>query len=170
MRPITAETPTREITIAGQSFSIPVPFAEGDVLTAGEANAMNQTFAENIRNNMAAQIKTGLEGKPANGDQPAEEPLTIEQLQAKVTDYATKYEFGVRAAGEPRMDPEEREARNIIANTLRDRLKAEGKKVSDFSDEAWKAACDAAYEKNKNAAHARAKVVIESRRGLDLLA
>ena len=52
-------TPTQAITIAGTRFTVPVRYAEGHVLTAGEANALNQTYLENCRNNLSGRAKDG---------------------------------------------------------------------------------------------------------------
>jgi hypothetical protein len=74
---VEATNDVREITIAGAVFQVPIKYREGHVLTAGEASALNQTFRENVRNNLASK-----------------EGLTQEQ----VNEYAAKYEFGERQA------------------------------------------------------------------------
>jgi hypothetical protein len=48
-----------QITIAGQSFNVPIRYEEGHELTSGEASALNQTYHENIRNNLAKKAKEG---------------------------------------------------------------------------------------------------------------
>lgn len=163
MRKITAETPRTDFTIAGINFSVAEPFAEGDVLTAGEASALNQTFRENVRNNLAKQIKELAEGKAATDTTPEVPPATAEALQVVVDEYAGDYEFGVRTSAGPRMDPEEREARNIVTSNLRALLKAKGQSVKDFAEGEFEKLANAAYEQHKAAAHERAKVVLASR-------
>jgi hypothetical protein len=69
---------THEITISGSRFVIRVPYKVGHVCTEGEANALNQTLSENVRNNLAGRSKNGN--------------LT----QADVDEYLASYQFGQR--------------------------------------------------------------------------
>jgi hypothetical protein len=129
---ITSATPRATYTIAGVELSVPQPFAEGHTLTAGEASALNQTFAENVRNNLAskAKDKTDKEGKVTAGT-----PITQEMVDA----YAAGYEFGVRAAGggsESRLSPVEREARRIAREKVEAKLREKGAKVSKENKDA----------------------------------
>ncbi len=55
---------TALITIQGANFNAPQPYDEGHVLTVNEASALNQVFAENLRNNFAARIKRSAEETP----------------------------------------------------------------------------------------------------------
>src|SRR6266446_4903096 len=68
-----------QITIAAQTFNVPLRYEEGHELSAGEASALNQTYHENIRNNLAKKAKEGT--------------LT----QADVDAYASEYQFGADA-------------------------------------------------------------------------
>ena len=96
---------TEQITIAGRTFTVPTPFAEGHVLNANEASALNQTFHENIRNNTAKKIK---------------EIEDQEQAKAVVDDYADGYQFGVRSGGGGfRGDPVMTEAMSIAREAVR---------------------------------------------------
>ena len=81
-------TPTQTITIAELQFTVPLRYAEGHVLTAGEANALNQTYLENCRNNLSGRAKDGT--------------LT----QEIVDQYAASYVFGQRTGGFARYYPE----------------------------------------------------------------
>jgi hypothetical protein len=95
---------TDQITIAGHPFDVPVRYAEGHQLTAGEASALNQTFHENIRNNIASKIKKSTpEGAEFSWDDSA-----VSTWQSEVNKYAEEYQFGVRSGGGrgPAMDPE----------------------------------------------------------------
>ena len=56
---------TKEITIAGQTFAVLQPYAEGHTITEAEAKALNQVRAENVRNNMAGKVKAAAEGTAA---------------------------------------------------------------------------------------------------------
>lgn len=105
-----------QITIAGSPFNVPVRYEEGHELTSGEASALNQTYHENIRNNLAKKAKEGT--------------LT----QADVDSYAETYQFGVRAAGTGGVsrDPVMSEAMRIAKKQLAELLKKSGKKVGDY--------------------------------------
>lgn len=104
-----------QITIASQLFNVPVRYEEGHELTAGEASALNQTYHENIRNNLAKKAKEGT--------------LT----QADVDSYANEYQFGVRAAGTGvTRDPIMSEAMRIAKKQLGEMLKKSGKKIGDY--------------------------------------
>lgn len=123
------ETALKEITIAKQVFSIPQPFVAGHVLTEGEAKALNQTFAENIRNNMAKAVTV------AYGEAPTEElnPSTIAKV---VSDYAGSYQFTVGTVGAARVtDPLEVECRKIARQLLSDALKAKGISITKVPEE-----------------------------------
>ena len=111
------------ITIAGDLFTIPQPYSEGHVLSANEASALNQTFAENIRNNMATKAKalkeTGAYDK--------------EVFAGTVADYADEYEFGVRTGGGRTGDPIMAEAMDITRELVRKALQRQGKSLKDYS-------------------------------------
>ncbi len=123
MPTITAETPRDTITIASETFTIPQPYVAGHALTANEASAFNQLFAENIRNNMASRAKTLKEADSYDHD----------VFQGAVDDYTAEYEFGVRTGGGGRSgDPIQVEAMNIARDLVRQAISKAGKvKVSD---------------------------------------
>ena len=61
------EVQTKSITVQGFTLSVPVPYAEGHTLTEAEAAVLNQTLAENLRNNFGSQIKKSREDLEAEG-------------------------------------------------------------------------------------------------------
>jgi hypothetical protein len=98
----------QEITISGEVFKVDPPFTEGHVLTENQAAALNQTFCENIRNNMASQVKEAIEKNDFDQD----------IFQDKVTQYASGYEFGARrGAGAPK-DPVRNEALKLAKKAI----------------------------------------------------
>lgn len=120
-----------QITIAGNAFNVPVRYEEGHELTAGEASALNQTYHENIRNNLAKKAKEGT--------------LT----QAEVDSYANDYQFGVRAAGAGvTRDPVMSEAMRIAKKQLGEMLRKAGKKVGDYEVAAINTAAKALLDKD----------------------
>jgi len=116
---MTQELEKTEITIAGKTFEVPVRYAAGNVLTEGEASALNQTYHENLRNNFAKKVKD------------AGDDADLVKLQEELDAYAGEYQFGVRAAGTRTVaDPVEREAINLAKSRIRELLKAQSKKAS----------------------------------------
>lgn len=104
---------TNTITIAGHEFTVPLRYQEMHELTAGEASALNQTYHENIRNNLAGKIKKG-------------EAVD----QAAVDAYAESYQFGVRAVGSgPVRDPVKAEAIRLATSQIRELLKSKNRKA-----------------------------------------
>ncbi len=101
-----------QITIVGTLYNVPNRYDVGHILTDGEADALNQTFHENIRNNLAKEAKAGT--------------LT----QEAVDTYASAYVFGVRRAGAPRVtDPLQARALKIAIAKVRAAIEAKGWKV-----------------------------------------
>ena len=94
------------ITIGGHSYNVPAPFEEGHVCSKGDADTLNQTFAEAIRNKFSAKAKLG------------------EVTQTMVDDWAENYEFGQRRAGAPRVtDPVEKRALDIALDKVLAKLR-----------------------------------------------
>lgn len=115
-------TATRIITIADMEFEIPQPYVPGHALTEGEAKAMNQLLAENIRNNTAAKVKAAKEGAPKKEGDP-----TLETIAAYVSEYAAGYEFTIATPGTARVtDPLELKCMQLARETLKSALKAKG--------------------------------------------
>lgn len=104
----------QEITIAGEVFKVAPRYTEGHVLSDNEASALNQTFFENIRNNMASKVKDTKE----KGD------FDIDVMQDEITKYSEEYEFGARRGPAAPRDP----VRNLA---LRFATTAVGKSIKD---------------------------------------
>jgi hypothetical protein len=103
---------SNSITIAGKPFNVEPRYAEGHVLTANEASALNQTYFENLRNNFATKAKEGAD-------------------QDAFDAYVKDYQFGVRSAGGSR-DPILAEAMELARDSIKDTLRKAGKKLADF--------------------------------------
>ena len=146
--PVPAPVARTTIKIQGYLFEILQPFAEGPtVLTAGQAGALNQTRAENIRNNGAswlirrlkahndALIAKGLEPLTEDDDAPEE---ILAEFRAYVAELDATYDFSARRTRAP-ADPVEREAYKIAASKIREKLvenKIEIKSLADGQFEA----------------------------------
>ena len=116
---------SKTIVIQGQSFEVNTPYSEGHTLTEVEAKVLNQTRCENIRNNMAKQVKELVEKND------------LAAASAAVKEYDDKYEFSmVRGGGTRRtMDPVERAARSLAREAIKAKLASEGRKLKDVDPE-----------------------------------
>lgn len=123
---------SEKITIGGHQFEVAAPYSEGHELNANEAAALNQTWRENIRNNMAARLKEHLD-----------KGGSAEDFQEVITQYANDYEFGVRTGGGggPR-DPVRTEAMNMARQIIRNAIKQQGGNVKDYDAGAITAAAN----------------------------
>lgn len=127
---------TQVITIQGRQFTIPAPYAQGHVLNESEAAAVNQLYAENVRNNFAGKIKA------------AEEKKETVPGQDELDKYCAEYKFGARGAAGPKLDPVEAEARRLASAAITEALKAKGIKLKDVPDEQFDGWVKEAVETN----------------------
>lgn len=150
-----AESPVKEITIAGHSFPVAQPYAAGHAVTEAEARALNQVRAENIRNNMASRVKIAM------GEEPTDEvnPDTIASIVAQ---YDAEYEFTLASVGGGRRstDPNEVEATRIARSLLADWAKSNGLTVKSLRERLG----DDAYAEKVAEIAARDAVIKEAKR------
>lgn len=141
---ITESTPFTEITVQGLTFSVPQPYAAGQIeLTEGEASQLNQVLGENLRNNFAAKIRSKVEAyKKANNmaedQEVGADVLDKEELDREFEEYSREYEFGVRqASAGPRApaDPVGKEAFRIAWTKIKAALQAKNIKLDSVSKE-----------------------------------
>lgn len=123
---------TKSKTINGLAFEVNQPYVAGHVITEAEARALNQTRSENIGNNVRAKIK---EMQEAGSDHAA--------IAAYVSEVDGNYEFTLaNVAASRKLDPYEREARNIARELLKNHLAQTGRKLTvapeGTTDEEWK--------------------------------
>ena len=125
MPEIHEKTPRGEYTVAGETFSIPRPYHVEHRLTEGEASQLNQVFAENIRNNLAAKVKAAVEAG------------SFEQtsFQTSVVDeYVKTYEMGVRTGGGGRTsDPVAAAALEIARGLVKGAITKQGIRLADVT-------------------------------------
>lgn len=146
------DTPARDsITIQGETFTVPQPYAEGHVLKANEAGALNQVFAENLRNNFASKVKAAKEANT----------FDLETLQSELDSYAEEYEFGVRTGGGRTGDPVMAEAMEIMRDKVRKAIKKSGGNLKDFKPADISTRAKAEFTKNSPAAQAVLKLAQE---------
>lgn len=142
-------TPTKDITVQGFQLAAPTPFSEGHPLTETEAAVLNQTLAENLRNNFGAQIKKSKEEAEAAGEK--YEP-NEKELQKAFNDYVAEYEFGAKRGGSGgvTMDPVERRARRLANEAIKRAVQAKGLLIKDVGTERIKELSDNYFEKNSD--------------------
>ena len=146
---------TKEISIHDQAFSVTAPYAEGQVITALEAKALNQTRAENIANNFRKRIKTALEF--AEVEPKPEGYETLDAVRAALTAYDAAYTFSMPSSREP-VDPVEREAVKLAKESIRAALAADGRKFKDVDEEKLEAAIQKLSEREDILAEAKRRV------------
>ena len=112
------------VTIQGESFTLPDPFAEGHVLSAPEAAKLNQTLHEQIRVNFNAKVKAAKAG--ATFDHGA--------FQTQIDSATASFQFGTRARRGSKNDPIAREALRLAIDSIGAHLRKAGKKPSDYSN------------------------------------
>ena len=110
------------------SFSIPARYAEGDVLTAGEAQALSQLMAENVQNNMRAKFLSELAGC-----MPGEllSQAQLADLQLAIETYAEKYVFLERHEPKPRLGAFEAEALAIATELVEIEARKAGRELAE---------------------------------------
>lgn len=130
---------TREITVQGLTLVVGQPYAEGHVVTEAEAKALNQTRAENIRNNCAGKVRAKLKELNLEDADQLPEEVKVELLN-EFTSYESDYTFTLANAGggTRALDPVEKEAKKIATEILKIALAEAGRKIvkdDDFTEE-----------------------------------
>lgn len=126
---------TREITIQNIVFTVSQPYEAGHTINEAEAHSLNQTRAENIRNNFASKIKAKRKELELADD--AELPQeAVEDLAAQVAAYDADYVFSLASAGggaRPK-DPLEAEAIKLAKAAVAGKLKSMGVTVKAYTE------------------------------------
>lgn len=139
----------RQVTIQGVVFDLEDKYEAGHAINENEAGALNQTRAENLRNNFASVVKSAREdaARQANGladdATPTDDQLnavefdeaTIDELKSKFNEVADKYEFGARGGGLRTTDPVEREAKRIAREKVEVAIREKYGKLSAVASE-----------------------------------
>lgn len=133
-----ATAPTTDVTVNipkyGIKFSIPARYTEGHPCTAAEAKTLNQTLAENLRNNFVSNVKERVEknqaaavaaGNTAMGDDSALSDTDKAELTSAFDEYATEYTFSESRRPRIAVDPIEREATKIAKAKVLEALRAQ---------------------------------------------
>jgi len=130
-----------EITIQGLAFEVDRPYKAGQIdLSEGEAHALNQTRAENLRNNFAPQVRKAIEEYRKANNLPEDGEVAVtnldrDTLQTEFDKYADNYKFAVGGGGGTRtpLDPVMREATRIATDKVKTALSEKNIKLSAVS-------------------------------------
>jgi hypothetical protein len=116
------------IRIRNYTFTLAPRFAEGTVLTLGEAQAMNQLFCENVRNNTDQWVIAELDRAPAGATL---SQAQINDLQERIRQYAEAYQFLPRGSNRLRQSAVEVEMIEIVEVLVAEQ-KLEGEAAEEF--------------------------------------
>lgn len=164
-----------KINLLGVEAEVTGPYAEGHTLNAIEASVLNQTWKENVGNNVrkavAALFETEVTAEDGTKSTVAVEktPELIQKAVDLILAAAAEYSFSERKSGGGRrvMDAFEKECRAIAKEMLTDRLSKQGIALKDVAKEDAEAKITewAAHPKvqaaAKKALDARAKLALE---------
>lgn len=123
----------RALVVQGVTLRVPAPYQGGHVMTQGEADAMNQLFAENLRNSFSKRIKTALDAN----DGKLLSPEALADFQVQMDTYASKYSFdNTSRQRAPRVvDPVERKLLKMAEQAVVVMLNSKGYQKSQISKE-----------------------------------
>lgn len=153
------------IVIQGITFQVPKRYTEGHVMSAAEASTLNQTLAENLRNNFARKVKT-VKGE---GDVTIDE-ATHTMLQQELNAYAQSYTFYSGSRSPRLVDPLEKEVRLEGEKVILQALNARGLSRSKVTPESFKSLVDNVISVDPSIRErARANVEARAAAGADLL-
>ena len=142
---------TKSIKIAGVEYILGASYAEGDIINANEASALNQTRAENIRNNFSNVVKKAL--SVDGGEAPS---------QGELDAYAAAYKFGVRASGGGR-DPVKSEMKIIATKAVMKKLVEVGITKEELGKDVFNAKVAEVLVSNAAFLLTQAEIVIAAR-------
>lgn len=146
---------TTEVVINSIIFQAPAPYVEGHQCNAIEASVLNQTLAENLRNNFSKTVK---KQKEKAGDRELTEPEQ-EALRQIFADYCKDYRFALRTGPKIPIDPIGKEALKIATSLVKEALAKKGKKPSDL--------VDGLFDKHVSKVAAYPNVVAEAKRRVE---
>lgn len=163
-------TPRRDITVQSVVFSCIQPYAatagakgiliDGQ-LNEGEAHTLNQTVAENARNNFRDLVDEAIE----KGDQ-QKSSRAIDALQAEFDEYLKTYDFGKRAGGLRAVDPVVAAMKDLARKIVRKRLRDKGEKLSEYSTEQINTMADEVIDRFHDQLRAKAEAAVAAEQSL----
>jgi len=125
------------------------------VLTPELANVLNQTLAENLRNNFAPRVTQANEEAAKEGAA----PVDLAGLQKELNDYTKEYEFGARRQAGVAVNPVEKQALILARDAVKKAIAKAGKNVKDYTADQLNELAKAAVAKNPAFTASAEKVV-----------
>jgi hypothetical protein len=111
------------ITIQGYEFPVHPRYKAGHTLSETEADALNQAYWDNLRNNFTSKVKAA---KAQSGDL---SEATLKDLIRQFEGYAQEYQFGQRrTAADPINAQVDAQALSLARTAIRDVMRQQGKK------------------------------------------
>jgi hypothetical protein len=124
------------ITIQGYEFPVQPRYNAGHTLSETEAEALNQAYWDNLRNNYTAKVKAAKQ----NGSLSEE---AHRDLIRQFEGYAQDYQFGQRrTAADPVHAQVEAQALSLARTAIRDVMRDQGKKDAYTAEQIEEAAAD----------------------------
>jgi phosphoenolpyruvate-protein kinase (PTS system EI component) len=128
---------TETITIQGYEFPVQPRYKAGHTLTDLEAEALNQAYWDNLRNNFTNKVKA------AKSQSGGLSEATHQDLVRQFEGYAQDYQFGQRrAAADPIYAQIEAQAVSLARTAIRDAMRQQGQKDAYSAEEIEAAAHD----------------------------
>lgn len=156
------EAPTRDLQVQGLILTARLVYEAGHPCTQGEADSMNQTLCENLRNNFAGKIRKACED--AKVENSADLPNEIKaSLSKEFGAYQEGYNLGEGGRARGEVDPVRRQAIQMALGKVKEALKAKGHKLADVGQEKINDLAESAVENNP-AFMAKAAEIVEARR------
>lgn len=148
---------TKTKTINGLSFEINQPYEAGQTINEAEARALNQTRSENIGNNVRVKVK---EMQDAGKD--------LGEIAAYVSEVDAAYVFNLATvAASRKLDPVEREARNLARELLKNHLAQSGRKLTVAPEGLTKEEWDEKVESEVDRIAASEAVLKQAKKNVD---
>ncbi len=149
---------TLEITIQSQQFSVPHLYVAGPIeLTEGEAHALQQVYAENVRNNFATQMKKRAD-EIAEAQAKNLDVIPAMLSQADLDAYVAGYSFGIRTSGGIAVNPIEAEETRLAVAAIKVALTNRGQTWKGKTEDEQKAMVEKVVASGRFRAEAEAIV------------
>lgn len=112
-----------QIRIKSYTFHLSTPYQAGTVITKGEAQALNNLRVENIQNNLRKLVTDACAGLAQDE---LLSPQTLAEIQAKFTEYDSKYQFAEKIGLKARLGEIEEEAREVARERVEASFRHDG--------------------------------------------
>jgi hypothetical protein len=124
------------ITIQGYEFPVTRRYEAGHKLDEVEADALNQAYWDNLRNNFTGKVKAAKQGGALSD-------AALNDLISQFQGYSQEYQFGNRrSSADPTIAQVEAQALTLARTAIRDVMREQGKKDAFTAEQIEAAAID----------------------------